>query len=143
MVEQDKFVRGNDRLDAMLAEPETAAAVRDIRAGMDQMNREYRMSLAAIRQAANLTQVELASRMGIKQSAVSTLEGRQDLLLSTLANYLAAAGASNPRVVVTVAGHEVEYALPQPTVHPARPPGVKDEEGHIRPDPGPRSPSRS
>ncbi len=33
MTEQEKFVRGNDRLDRMLAEPDTAAAVTQIREG--------------------------------------------------------------------------------------------------------------
>ncbi|MGI8592616.1 MAG: helix-turn-helix domain-containing protein [Nakamurella sp.] len=96
----------------MPAEPDTAAAVTQIREGMDQLDREYRVNLAAIRQAADLTQVEPAQRMGIKQAAVSSLERRDDLLLSTLANYLAAAGASIARVVVTIGGNEVEYPLP-------------------------------
>lgn len=35
-------------------------------------------------------------------------EHRGDLLLSTLANYLRAAGATDPRTVVTAGGHDVE-----------------------------------
>ena len=110
----EKFVRGNDRLNRMLADPDTRQRVKKLRAEMDQADREQKMNLAAIRQAADLTQVELAHRMGIKQSAVSGLEARDDMLLSTLANYLSAAGASNPRVVVTIGGHDVEYPLPAP-----------------------------
>lgn len=110
----EKFKHGNARLGRMLADPEMAEAVKKIREGMDQMNREYRMNLAAIRQAANLTQVEIAARMGVKQSAVSSLENREDLLLSTLANYLTAAGGSNARVVVTLGGHDVELPLREP-----------------------------
>ncbi len=52
----------------MLAEPDTAAAVTQIREGMDQMDREYRMNLAAIRHAADLTQVELAQTGGNQAS---------------------------------------------------------------------------
>ena len=110
----EQFVRGNDRLDRMLADPDTRRRVDQIRSEMDQADREQKMNLAAIRLAADLTQVELAQRMGIKQSAVSGLEARDDMLLSTLANYLSAAGASNPRVVVTIGGHDVEYPLPTP-----------------------------
>jgi len=113
-VMSEQFVRGNDRVDRMLADPDTRRRVDQIRSEMDQADREQKMDLAAFRQAADLTQVELAQRMGIKQSAVSGLEARDDMLLSTLANYLSAAGASNPRVVVTVGGHDVEYPLPTP-----------------------------
>ena len=35
-------------------------------------------------------------------------EHRGDLLLSTLANYLRATGATDPRIVVTAGGHDVE-----------------------------------
>jgi len=110
----EQFVRGNDRLDRMLADPDTRRRVDQIRSEMDQADREQKMNLAAIRLAADLTQVELAQRMGIKQSAVSGLEARDDMLRSTLANYLSAAGASNPRVVVIIGGHDVEYPLPIP-----------------------------
>ncbi len=111
----EQFVRGNARLQQMLADPETRGRVELVRAQMDQADREQQMSLAAIRKAADLTQVELADRMGIKQSAVSGMESRPDILLSTLSNYLRAAGATDARVVVTIGGRDVEYPLPQPT----------------------------
>ena len=110
---KSEFVRGNARLEKALADPATRKRVDAIRAEMAQADREHAMHLAAIRKAADLTQVELAERMGIKQSAVSGLEGRGDMLLSTLASYLRAAGASDARVVVTIGGREIEYALPQ------------------------------
>jgi len=44
-------------------------------------------------------------------------EHRGDLLLSTLANYLRAAGATDPRTVVTAGGHDVE---PLPMQRPSR-----------------------
>jgi DNA-binding XRE family transcriptional regulator len=49
--------------------------------------------LSALRRRRGLTQVELAARLGISQSDVSKLERRPDLLLSTLARYVAATGA--------------------------------------------------
>jgi DNA-binding XRE family transcriptional regulator len=108
-----EFVRGNARLEKALADPATRKRVDAIQAEMAQADREHAMHLASIRKAADLTQVEMAERMGIKQSAISGLEGRDDILLSTLANYLRAAGASDARVVVTIGGREIEYALPQ------------------------------
>lgn len=58
------------------------------------------VDLAEIRRAAGVTQVEVAARLGMTQSSVSQLEARDDVLLSTLAAYLAALGADT---VVTVA----------------------------------------
>jgi transcriptional regulator with XRE-family HTH domain len=70
----------------------------------------YAENLAAVRKAADLTQVELARAMGVAQSEISRIESRPDMLLSTLAGYLAAAG-DHPRVVVTIAGQDVEVDL--------------------------------
>jgi len=44
-------------------------------------------------------------------------EHRGDLLLSTLANYLRATGATDPSIVVTAGGHDVE---PLPMQRPSR-----------------------
>lgn len=81
-----------------------------VRAEMDAADREYAENLAAVRKAADLTQVELAKVMGVAQSEISRIESRPDMLLSTLAGYLAAAG-DRPRVVVTIAGPDVEMDL--------------------------------
>lgn len=48
--------------------------------------------LRDIRVAAGLTQVELASRLRMDQTAISRLEHRQDILVSTLRNYIEALG---------------------------------------------------
>jgi predicted XRE-type DNA-binding protein len=48
--------------------------------------------LREIRQARALTQVEIGELLGMTQSDVSKLEGRADLLLSTLRRYVAATG---------------------------------------------------
>lgn len=87
-----------------------AERVDGIRAEMAQADRVYAENLAAVRKAADLTQVELAKAMGVAQSEISRIESRPDMLLSTLASYLAAAG-DRPRVVVTIAGHDIEVDL--------------------------------
>jgi len=84
--------------------------VAEIRADMAAADRSYAESLAAIRRAADLTQVDLATQMGVAQSEISRIENRHDMLLSTLTSYLASAG-DNPRVVVTVNGHDIELDL--------------------------------
>lgn len=84
--------------------------VESIRAEMADADRVYAENLAAVRRAADLTQVELARAMGVAQSEISRIESRPDMLLSTLASYLAAAG-DRPRVVVTIAGNDIEVDL--------------------------------
>jgi transcriptional regulator with XRE-family HTH domain len=49
----------------------------------------------ALRQAAHLTQVEVAQTLGRTQGSVSALEQREDMLLSTLNGYLEAIGAGS------------------------------------------------
>src|SRR5665811_2162838 len=102
------FVRGNDRLDQLLARPDVAEGVAAVEAETREMDRVYTMNLAMIRKAGELTQVEVAERLGVGQDVVSRLERRDDMLLSTLANYLLAAGADNARIVVTIHGTDVE-----------------------------------
>ena len=98
------------RLARLRARRGAAARVDTIRAEMAEADRIYAENLAAVRKAADLTQVELAKAMGVAQSEISRIESRPDMLLSTLASYLAAAG-DRPRVVVTIAGHDVEVDL--------------------------------
>ncbi|GAB2444466.1 hypothetical protein GCM10027062_25330 [Nocardioides hungaricus] len=105
------FVDGDAVLDELLAEPGMEAAVENIDRGVAEMNRVYTQGLAEIRKVATQTQAELAERMGIKQAAVSRIEGREDLLLSTLAEYAAAAGAVNGRIVFQLNGVDIELAL--------------------------------
>lgn len=98
------------RLDRLRARRGTANRVDKIRAEMAEADRIYADNMAAVRKAADLTQVELAKAMGVAQSEISRIESRPDMLLSTLASYLAAAG-DHPRVVVTIAGRDVEVDL--------------------------------
>ena len=52
------------------------------------------LPLSELREAQNLTQAELAKRLKIGQEAVSKLEHRADMYLSTLSNFIRAAGGS-------------------------------------------------
>lgn len=85
-------------------------AVDLIHEGTAHMDRVHAEGLAEIRQLAAQTQAGLAERMGVKQAAVSRIESRDDLLLSTLVEY-AAAGATNGRIVFHINGVDVELSL--------------------------------
>ena len=50
------------------------------------------MSLQAIRKAMGKTQVAVAKRLKLRQDAVSKMETRTDMLISTLRGYLKAVG---------------------------------------------------
>jgi len=53
---------------------------------------EEELTLRDLRQAQHLTQERLAELLGVEQENVSHIERRADLLLSTLASYVAAMG---------------------------------------------------
>jgi DNA-binding transcriptional regulator YiaG len=106
-----KFTCGNDRINRLAQRPDIAAEVTQIRADMAEADRTYAMGLAALRQAAELTQVELARRMGVTQAAISRMEQPHDLLLSTLNAYLQAIGGTARMVVRFSDGHEATLNL--------------------------------
>jgi DNA-binding XRE family transcriptional regulator len=106
-----EFRSGNNRLEEMLAKPGVAAAVKKLEVEADDVDRVHAMSLAMVREAGKRTQAEIARELSVSQGAVSQLENRDDMLLSTLRNYLTATGATNPRIVVSVGGHDVALAI--------------------------------
>lgn len=108
---QPGFVRGNERLDQLLADSQLAADVAAAHADAEEMDRVYAMNLAMIRKAAQMTQVEVARKLGVGQGVVSRLEHRDDMLLSTLCDYLMATGADSAGIVVTVHGQRIELDL--------------------------------
>jgi DNA-binding XRE family transcriptional regulator len=56
-------------------------------------NEEYQaLALAELREAKDLTQMQLAEKLGIDQGAVSKIERRTDMYLSTLRNVIQAMG---------------------------------------------------
>jgi len=58
MTEKGKFIRGNDRISQLAQRPDLAEGVARVRRDMEEADRTYAMGLAALRQAAELTQVE-------------------------------------------------------------------------------------
>ena len=66
------------------------------------------IDLAGIRRAAGLTQIELAANLGVGQAQISKVERQADMLISTLASYLAALGAE-AQIVVRVGEQTVTY----------------------------------
>ena len=113
MTEEVKFMRGNDRINRLAQRPDLAEDVAQVRADMAEADRTYAMGLAALRQAAELTQVELARRMGVTQAAISRMEQPHDLLLSTLNAYLQAIGGTARMIVSFADGHETTLDLSQ------------------------------
>jgi DNA-binding transcriptional regulator YiaG len=113
MDEEVKFIRGNDRINQLAQRPDITESVARIRAEMAEADRTCAMGLAALRQAAELTQVELARRMGVTQAAISRMEQPHDLLLSTLNAYLQAIGGTARMIVSFADGHEATLDLNQ------------------------------
>ena len=112
MDEEVKLIRGNDRINRLAQRPDITAEVAQVRADMAEADRTYdAMGLASLRQAAELTQVELARRMGVTQAAISRMEQPHDLLLSTLNSYLQAIGGSARMIVSFADGHEATLNL--------------------------------
>jgi DNA-binding transcriptional regulator YiaG len=113
MSDQATFVgpkRAAEKMARARAIPGAAERAAQVRGEMAEADRVHAASLAAIRHAADLTQIALATQMGVPQTVVSRLERQHDMLLSTLTGYLKAAG-DHPRVVVTINGQDVELDL--------------------------------
>jgi DNA-binding transcriptional regulator YiaG len=111
VTEDVTFMRGNERIERLAERPDLAEDVARVRRDMEDADRTYAMGLAALRQAADLTQVELARKLGVSQAAVSRIEQPHDLLLSTLNAYLQAVGGHARVIVEFVDGHEVDLDL--------------------------------
>lgn len=102
--------------------------VKAARVGDDDVGRVIGLSLKAIRQAAGLTQVEMAERLGIGQAAVSKIEQRGDVQISSLQRYVEALGA---RLRVDVAfPADAEFA---PSIHQVRGGRIDDNDQYILP----------
>jgi predicted transcriptional regulator/DNA-binding XRE family transcriptional regulator len=63
-------------------------------------------SLKALRQGVGLTQLELAQRLGVGQAAISKIEQRGDVQISSLQRYVEALGA-HLRIEATFLNHEL------------------------------------
>ena len=107
------FVDATEKIDALLAQPEIAAFIEAERPARAAMNAAFALNLAKVREAVGRTQKQLAEQMGRDVSGVSKMEGRQDMLLSTLAQYLMAAGVDAAAITVTVNGVDYSFDLAQ------------------------------
>jgi len=105
------FHRMNDRIDELMNSPLIAEDVRRYAAEREHVNRVYAQGLADIRRAGKLTQQQLADALDTDQGTVSRIERRHDLLLSTLRDYLVAAGVEHSRIVVEREGVEIVLDL--------------------------------
>lgn len=106
-----RFRRANKKIDELVNNPLIAEDVRRYAAERETVNRIYARGLAEIRKASNLTQQEMATLLNTDQGTVSRIERRDDLLLSTLRQYLAATGAQHPKIVVEKDGVEIALEL--------------------------------
>lgn len=106
----EEFTDITSEVDDLLRRPDVAAAVARYRQEREQADRSYAMGLAAVRKAFNLTQVELARRLGVSQAAVTKLEHQDDMLLSTLRSYMATLHGK-VRLVIEFDGEEIELDL--------------------------------
>ena len=68
------------------------------------------MALTELREARKLTQVSLAKILGVGQGAVSKIEKRTDMYLSSLESYVAAMGGQF-RMIASFPDGEVEIKL--------------------------------
>lgn len=100
--------RGKEILDAMTPEEKEHLSV--LRRWADEDERKFLENIPAIRKAAELTQSEVAEKLGMAQAGVSRLENQGDMLLSTLGKYLEAVG-EHPRLVVEINGEDYELDL--------------------------------
>jgi len=105
---RDRSAEVNARVNAT---PEHAAAVAKHVEAMKAEDRAYKMTLAAIRKASELTQSELARKLGSNQGNIARTENAKDMLYSTLLEYLKATGATDIALVANVGGSRVEVDL--------------------------------
>ena len=111
MTKKKTFRRMNGRIEELANSPLIADDVRRYAAEREHVNRVYAQGLADIRRAGKLTQQQLADSLNTDQGTVSRIERRHDLLLSTLRDYLAAAGVEHSRIVVEREGVEIVLDL--------------------------------
>lgn len=101
----------DDRIDQLVKDPLIADDVARFAAERAEIDKLYAEGLAEIRRAAQLTQAQVAERLDVDQAAVSRIEHREDLLLSTLRAYLLATGGEDPRIVVRRDGVDIVLNL--------------------------------
>jgi predicted XRE-type DNA-binding protein len=96
---ESAFAPIDDVMEALESVPGINDDLPQRQAAREQMERQHRVGLAAIRQVAALTQVEVAEKMGVRQTSVSRLEAWPDMLLSTMK---ASFGALGAEAIITI-----------------------------------------
>jgi len=94
----------------ILAEPINADPERRARVAAYREILEAESALYELRQRHGVTQVDLAAALEVSQGNISTLENRDDALISTLRDYLEALGAEL-RLTAVFNDHEVPVHL--------------------------------
>ena len=102
--------RGGEALKRLKADPVMAQEIDAMSKRWVEEDGRYFDNLAAVRKAADLTQADVAERLGMAQAGVSRLENQGDMLLSTLGKYLEAVG-QHPRLVIEIHGQDYELDL--------------------------------
>lgn len=115
--QQAEFAPADDVFEALESIPGLNDNLAERLAAREQMEREHWAGLATIRQVAALTQAEVAQKLGVRQTSVSRLESRPDMLLSTMKAYFDAVGAE-AEITIRVNGVEHRVAL-EDLVEPA------------------------
>lgn len=102
------------------ARPNHAELAAKVRAEHEAEEHAYEHSLKELRRARQLTQVQLANALGTTQPAVSEMERRSDLYLSTLRSYIEAMGGRlllaaefDEGIVPITTFHELEPLHPE------------------------------
>ena len=92
------------------------AARREAEDRTQEMLREIR--LADIRKVLELTQKDMAERLGVSQAAISSFENQPDMLLKTLSKYLEKLGAE---LVLTARFPDGEIVIEQSVIRNGAP----------------------
>jgi transcriptional regulator with XRE-family HTH domain len=95
------------------------------------------MNLQELRKAQQLTQHQLAQKLGVKQAEVSRLENREDILLSSLNSWVEAMGGTL-EIAAKIAGQKIRLApfghgLPTSALLPASKKSIAKASKSIKP----------
>jgi DNA-binding XRE family transcriptional regulator len=93
-----------------LAEPINADPARRSRVDAHRKILDAEIALYELRKEHGVTQVDLAAALEVSQGNISTLENRDDALISTLRDYLAGLGAEL-RLTAVFNDHEIPVRL--------------------------------
>ena len=108
-IDKHKFRdKGKELLDSMT--PQEKSRLTQLKRLIEEDESRYLENSPSIRKAAELTQEDVAQKLGMAQAGISRLENQGDMLLSTLGKYLEAVG-KNPRLIVEINGKDYELDL--------------------------------